>query len=1589
MTRTLYTRDSIFMRLVSAFVALAFTLSLAGTGFAAPQVSSQDSNSSPAVVSGDPAANAGAPDATGDKSEKVVDPAPEPAKAEKPKPEPSVEAAPTTTDPTGTGGAKERTDVTGIAGPQDAAPAVASAGVVAAAVALPYADFGMANWEAWRVSPASQVGWAKSNLGEYKEGDYIPIRIVIDNTARGAVDVRVPSFETAFDYLDGTKNAVGIDDAKDFRFYATSGGSLPGASPYPAGAQDVSGYFSSWVNNANQYLHVAMAQPGTDLVIPAGQYGIIYFQVHIAISQYWQHQNPNHDGAMSYPGSSAQGRFLTWNGTGTGDKTISLPVGPAVAPEGAIHGVKFNDLNHNGTQEAGEVGLGGWTFTINYGGEFPFSASTVSAADGSFSFTGLPAGTYSLDETGQSPWVNSTPLPMSITLARDEVTNVKVGNYVPDVTKTWSLSIDTLPVGGSPFVRYAVNGGASVTTTLTGSGPYTASIQVPVGATISGISWYMLYNAEEVLLGTSPNETLRENKTNSFTYDSSISGRKFDSATESGLAGWTIVLKRVVGQVETEYARTITGAGGAYSFEDVIPGTYKLEEIQQSGWLNTLAPSGTFTIANGTHHTTGADFWNLFIQSSISIDKTGPAMAHVGDSVPYVITVTNTGNYTLTNVIVSDVLLGLNTNIGSLAPQQSQTINVSRTVLAGDTDPLPNTAAVIGTTIFGGQVAADDDHLVDIIKPAVSVVKTADPTMSTNPASVTYTYVVTNTGEDTLFNVALTDDRLTVPGGSIGTLAPQQSVTRTATSTLTQTTTNVATVVGADVLGLQVSDTDDARVQVFNPSISIVKSASSSVVLPGGLVTYTYLVTNTGDVTLSPVTVTDNVLGPIGVIPTLAPQAFATLTFTLPIGADVTNIGTATGYYGTPETDFFGSVVDSDPEFVDVVHPAVEIVKTGAPDPILKGGTVTYTFQVFNRGDVGLYDVLVTDDHLGTIGTVGFIPVDGSATLSTSTVLTATTTNIAQVLAHDEYMHPVSDTDDETIEVFDPQISIVKTVNRDRVVSGDTVTYSYLVTNEGDITLHDIVVTDDVLGAIGIIPSLAPQGSATLTMNATITNDVTNVGTAVGQYGRVESPFSGSVTDSDDAHVDAIHPAVEVIKSVDPDVIVSGTEVLYTFLVHNTGDSTLYDLDVNDDHLGFIGTVAELPADGTATLTKTATLTQTTTNVATVDGYDEFENPVSDTDDAHVDVFNPSISIVKSASANTILAGESVTYTYLVTNTGDTPLFNISVTDDVLGAIGTIPALAPAAFDTVTFTTTISADVTNIGTAVGWYGNVESDFFGSVQASEPESVDVINPAIGVVKTADPTAIVLGESVTYTYVVSNIGDVDLFGVTLTDDHLGVVGTLATLPVEGSQTFTVTTAPSEPTTNVVTAVGFDRLQHQVSATDDAFVDVSLPFTGKPDMAIDKSADKTQVKAGDYVNYTLTYRNVGDDDAFDVTIVDDFDERYVTIVDAGGGTVSGGKITWSFDGPISPEAGADSVTYRVRINTDLPASVTRIDNVVRVTTPGDDNPDNDTDTWRVTLGEPFLPFTGGELTLLALAAMLAALAGVILRRLGRAVS
>ncbi len=485
----------------------------------------------------------------------------------------------------------------------------------------------------------------------------------------------------------------------------------------------------------------------------------------------------------------------------------------------------------------------------------------------------------------------------------------------------------------------------------------------------------------------------------------------------------------------------------------------------------------------------------------------------VGDVITYGFTVTNTGPVTLTNITLSDTLAGLTLSGGpitSLAPGASNNSAFSGTYAITQADinagQVTNQATTTGTDPYGNDVtdqsgtANDNDTpLVTPINqgPQIALIKTADTSALGDPVQagdvITYGFTVTNTGNVRLTNVTLTDvlAGLTISGGPIATLEPGaiDSTTFSGTYALTQAdiiagqVTNHATVSGDDPSGNPVTDdsgtandNDTPTVVPLNqvPAIDLDKVADTSG-LPNGaqvgdVIPYNFIVTNTGNMILTNVTVTDllpNIVLNGSPIPQLDPGQVDNTTYTATytvtqadvLANEVINDASVTGTWGPNPGEV---VTDDDSETVQVG--SIEANPETFPPFTTDGGTTTSMLDsdLLNNGPATLDNVTIT-----------VLNADPGVTLDTTTGLITLAPGYPAGEHTVEYeicsqaIPTLCDTTVETVvQGALPGIEATKTqtfydVNGDGHHGvGDRLDYSITVENTGNTPLEDVVVTE-------------------------------------------------------------------------------------------------------------------------------------------------------------------------------------------------------------------------------------------------------------------------------------------------------------------------------------------------------------------------------------------------------------------------------------------------------------------------------------------------------------------------------------------------
>ena len=76
---------------------------------------------------------------------------------------------------------------------------------------------------------------------------------------------------------------------------------------------------------------------------------------------------------------------------------------------GEIHGTKWNDLNGNGSRDAGEPGLAGWVIALDRDDDGSDEETVVTDVTGAYWFTDLVAGLYGVSEQPIAGWSQTFP----------------------------------------------------------------------------------------------------------------------------------------------------------------------------------------------------------------------------------------------------------------------------------------------------------------------------------------------------------------------------------------------------------------------------------------------------------------------------------------------------------------------------------------------------------------------------------------------------------------------------------------------------------------------------------------------------------------------------------------------------------------------------------------------------------------------------------------------------------------------------------------------------------------------------------------------------------------------------------------------------------------------------------------------------------------------------------------------------------------------------------------------------------------------------------------------------------------------------
>lgn len=561
-------------------------------------------------------------------------------------------------------------------------------------------------------------------------------------------------------------------------------------------------------------------------------------------------------------------------------------------------------------------------------------------------------------------------------------------------------------------------------------------------------------------------------------------------------------------------------------------------------------------------------------------------------------------------------------------------------------------------------------------------------------------------------------------------------------------------------------------------ALTLVKHAGTPVDVNGdGLVdagdsiAYTFTVTNTGALPLTPVTVTDSKIGAvtcpspglaIGASETCAATAPYAITSADMAAGSVNNTATAAG---TPagRSDPTVSAASSTSTPVVAPAPGISVAKTVNPVTVTAAGdAVTYSLAVTNTGNVPLNGITVTDQGFTGTGTPPriFCPTAslapagtercvGSYIATQSDIDTGTVSNTATAsgIPTGFTTTPVKSAPSTTAftATADPALTLVKSADPSTAPefrAGQHVKYSFVLTNTGNVTLTDTRVIEGTFTGTGPAPvvscpdtatSLAPSRQVTCTATYVLTQSDIDAGTVSNGATATGTAPSGTSVAAPESIVTipaTEHSSLSLQKTSDPSIVhVPGQVIQYRFDVTNTGNTTLSNVSVTEGAFTGAGNVSAIECPNGSvlpgqTISCTARYTvqaadllrDTLVNSATATATGPVGAPVtSPNSTVSIPVAPAALTLQKTATPNTVTApGQIIHYAFRVTNTGQVGLVGVGIVEGSFTGTGATPVVScPATVLAVGATETCtgsyapttrdlaSARITNTATATG------------------------------------------------------------------------------------------------------------------------------------------------------------------------------------------------------------------------------------------------------------------------------------------------
>ncbi|MEM7584783.1 MAG: hypothetical protein AAF560_15435, partial [Acidobacteriota bacterium] len=495
----------------------------------------------------------------------------------------------------------------------------------------------------------------------------------------------------------------------------------------------------------------------------------------------------------------------------------------------------------------------------------------------------------------------------------------------------------------------------------------------------------------------------------------------------------------------------------------------------------------------------------------------------------------------------------------------------------------------------------------------------------------------------------------------------------------------------------------------------------------------------------------------------------------------------------------------------DEVPLGLSVEKTSVQSVARAGEVVIYKFNLTNTGE-GALTIELKDSLIGLVTSAIHLIPKATTTVTGAYVVPAdasgTLSNEAVAIGRDEDGREVVANASHSLNVETGELKLSKSANKSTALPGERVTYTFELFNDRSTPVRIKELSDSVLGSIATDFQISPQEDRTFQRSYVVPNDVgselTNEATVTGET-EGGQPISLSVS-----HTLQIRERVRFTldKATLEDSAAAGDDVTYRFTLENVGNIPIT-ANLDDSLLGSVGEDLALAPGQELVIDQSYTVPDTTgrdlRNLATAVGRST-DGQALTVEAKHVlpIVGLPGIDIAKSCDREVALPGDTVQYTFDLSNTGRVAV-TVTATDDLLGEVISSHALAVGATHQVTVDFEVPIDATgridNLVTATATTAGG-----ATAESKAKHQLRVIEKGLTLNKICDRNPARPNDNVTYLFQAKNLLDVDVL-LDLNDDLLGeLVTDQLVRPGQTFETKENFAVPSDATgtiTNTVTA------------------------------------------------------------------------------------------------------------------------------------------------------------------------------------------